>query len=70
MCKVTLKFICDMLYIKGEITFEMYEDVMCTEEPKDLDKIIDKLIRGAYDGSQGKNRTIEKRTEIIEICRT
>ena len=48
MDRVSLKFIADLLYIKGDICFQEFDDIMNASEPQDLDNIIDKLIRGDY----------------------
>ena len=48
MDKITLKFLADVLYIKGWICFEMFEDIMEAKIPDDLDDIVEKLIKGEY----------------------
>lgn len=48
MDKICLKFLADVLYLKGFICFEEFEDVMDATIPADLDNITDKMIRGEY----------------------
>ena len=48
MDKVVLKFLADVLYIKGFICFEEFDDVMNSKNPTDLDDIVEKIIRGEY----------------------
>ena len=48
MDKVVLKFLADVLYIKGAICYEMFEEIMDAKTPIDLDNIIEKMIRGEY----------------------
>ena len=48
MDKIVLKFLADVLYIKGFICFEEFDDVMNSKNPTDLDDIVEKMIRGEY----------------------
>lgn len=48
MDKVVLKFLADILYLKGIICWEEFEDIMESKIPSDLDKITDKIIGGDY----------------------
>lgn len=48
MDKVVLKFLADVLYIKGIICFEEFEDIMDAKTFYDLDNIIEKMIREEY----------------------
>jgi hypothetical protein len=48
MDKVVLKFLADLLYIKGIICFEEFEDIMESHTFYDLDTIIEKMIREEY----------------------
>lgn len=48
MDKVVLKFLADILYIKGIICFEEFDDVMNSKDFTDLDNITEKMIRGEY----------------------
>lgn len=48
MDKITLKFLADVLYIRGLICFEMFDDIMEAKIPEDLDDIVEKFIRGTY----------------------
>lgn len=49
MDKLTLGFIADILYIKGVICFEEFEDIQSVKHPSDLNDIIEKMLRGEYD---------------------
>lgn len=48
MDKITIKFFADLMYIKGIICFDEYEDIMscCTEGC--LDKVIEKMLKDEY----------------------
>lgn len=46
--KITLKFIADVLYLKGHICYEELEDIYDAKTPEDLDVIFDKMMRGEY----------------------
>lgn len=48
MDKIILKFLADVLYIKEKLCYEEYEDIMNVKTPDDLDKIVDKMLRGDY----------------------
>ena len=48
MDKVTLKFIADLLYVKGDVCYEEYEAIMDSCTPSDLDNVIDKMLRGDF----------------------
>lgn len=48
MDKVTLKFLADVLYIKGILCYEEFEDIMDAKTFVDLDKIIEKMLRSEY----------------------
>lgn len=48
MDKVVLKFLADVLYVKGFIYFDEFEDIMDASTPEDLDVIVDKMLRGEY----------------------
>lgn len=48
MDKIVLKFLADILYLKGIICFDEYDDILESRDYSDLDKIIDKMIRGNY----------------------
>ena len=48
MDKITLGFLTDVLYIKGIICFEEYEEIMDSSTAPDLDKIVEKMLRDEY----------------------
>lgn len=48
MDKLVLGFMADVLYLKGIICFEEFEDIMNVKHPSDLQDIVDRLLRGKY----------------------
>ena len=46
--KVLLKFISDLLYLKGLICFEEYEDIMSMSCCSDCDVVIEKIFKEEY----------------------
>ena len=52
MDKITLKFLADILYIKGFIYHEEYEDIMSAQTISDLDYIVDRMLRDGYKPSK------------------
>ena len=46
--KITLKFLADVLYIKGVICSEELEDILEVKTIEDLDNIIDKMLDDEY----------------------
>lgn len=48
MDKLTIGFVADILYLKGIIGFEEFQDILNAKEPSDLQSIVDKLIGGKY----------------------
>ena len=50
MDKVILKFIADVLYVKGVICFQEFEDIMDASIPSDLDIIVEKILCSEYNG--------------------
>lgn len=48
MDKITLKFLADVLYIKGVLCSEELEDILEVKTIDDLDHIIDKMLDDAY----------------------
>lgn len=48
MDKIGLKFLADVLYIKGFICFEEFDAIMEACNPDDLDDIVEKMIRGEF----------------------
>lgn len=48
MDKTAIGFITDILYIKGVICFEEFDDIMEAKYPTDLQDIIEKMLRGEY----------------------
>lgn len=50
MDKILLKFISDVLYLKGVICFDEYEDIMRSSTPHDLDEVIEKIFKEEYNG--------------------
>lgn len=48
MDKIGLKFLADVLYIKGFICFEEFDSIMEACNPNDLDDIVEKMIRGEF----------------------
>lgn len=45
---LAIGFIADILYLKGIILYEEFEDIMSAKDPADLQVIIDKIIGGKY----------------------
>ena len=48
MDKISLKFLADVLYIKGFICFEEFDAIMESKNASDLDDIVEKMIRGEF----------------------
>lgn len=48
--KLAIGFMADILYIKGIICYEEYEAVLEAKSPTDLDMIVDKMLRGEFNG--------------------
>lgn len=46
--KITLKFLADVLYIKGVLCSEELEDILEVKTIDDLDHIIDKMLDDEY----------------------
>jgi hypothetical protein len=46
--KLAIGFLADILYIKGIICYEEYEDVMNAEKAGDLDVIVNKMLTDQY----------------------
>lgn len=49
MDKILLKFFADVLYLKGIICFEEYDDIMDVKCFEDLDVVFEKMMREEYD---------------------
>ena len=47
--KDVVKFLADILYLKGVINFDEFEAIMESHNFFDLDKIVEKIIRGEFD---------------------
>ena len=47
-CKVILKFVSDLLYLKGFICYQEYEEILSSNCCVDLDVIIEKIIKERY----------------------
>lgn len=64
MDKVVLKFLADVLYIKGVIRYEEFEDIMESKDFSDLDNIVDKMLRSEYNVcKRGEGYTYKNATE-------
>lgn len=48
MDKIVLKFLADVLYVKGKLTLEEYEAIMQAKNSSDLDNIIDRMLRDDF----------------------
>lgn len=48
MDKAVTGFFADVLYIKGFLCWEEYEDIMSARDVMDLEKITDKMLREEY----------------------
>lgn len=48
MDKLILKFIADVLYLKGLLCYEELEAIMEVRNPSDLDDVFEKMIRGEF----------------------
>lgn len=46
--KVTIKFLADLMYVKGLLFYEEITDIYEARTPEDLDNIVDKMLRGEY----------------------
>ena len=66
MCRITLKFFADLLYLRGNISFEAYDDILSAKSPFDLDQIIEKDIRGEYCVKEQRNNKFKEKCKIIE----
>lgn len=54
MDKICLKFFADVLYIKGFLLYDEYEDIMEVESIDDLDVIVDKMLKEEYNPKRGE----------------
>ena len=61
--KVVLKFLADVLYIKGILSFDEFEDVMAVSSMSDLDVIVERMLCSEYNSY--KSAKNEKR-DIID----
>jgi hypothetical protein len=50
MDKCAIGFLADVLYIKGVICFEEFEDMQNVVHPSDLQDIVEKMLRSEYNG--------------------
>lgn len=48
MDKILLKFLADVLYLKGVICYDELDDIMDVRIPSDLDNIFEKMIGEEY----------------------
>ena len=48
MDKLTIGFLADVLYIKGVISYDEFEDMMYAVNASDLEGIVEKMLRGEY----------------------
>lgn len=48
MDKLTIGFIADILYIKGILYYDEFDDIMNAKQPSDLQDIVEKMLRGEY----------------------
>lgn len=48
MDKIVLGFIVDLLFLKGIICFEEFDDIMESKNIHDLDNVREKIMRGEY----------------------
>lgn len=46
--KLAIGFIADVLYIKGVICYEEFEDIQNAKHPSDLQDIVEKMLRSEY----------------------
>lgn len=46
--KLAIGFMAEVLYIKGHICFEEYEDILDVTSPGDLDTIVEKMLSEQY----------------------
>ncbi len=59
MDKISILFFADVLYVKGIIDIEEYEDIGAVVEPSELDIIVDKMLRGEYSKRRGEGIIIK-----------
>ena len=52
-CKGSVKFFADLLYLKGDICYEIYADILEATSIDSLHIIIEKEIRGEYNVYRG-----------------
>ena len=45
---VVLKFLADVLYVKGYIYFKEYEAILDSSTPEDLDKIVERMLHDDF----------------------
>lgn len=50
MDKTSIGFIADVLYIKGIICFEEYEDIQKSSNEEDIGVIVEKMLSEGYNG--------------------
>lgn len=48
MDKIVLKFIVDILYLKGILCYEEYSAILDIKEISDMDKHIEKMLKGDF----------------------
>lgn len=48
--KIAIGFMADILYIKGFICYEEFQSILDARTAGDLDGIIDKMLRGEFNG--------------------
>lgn len=48
MDKILLKFFTDVLYLKGVLCYDEFDDIMDCSRPEDLDNVFEKMMRGNY----------------------
>lgn len=68
MCvdKILLKFVSDVMYLKGVINFDELEDIMNCCDAFDLDMVFDKMMRGEYNAYRRGDFTITDGGESTE----
>ena len=48
MDKTTIGFLADVLYIKGIICFDEFDDIMNSKNASDLGDVVEKMLRDEY----------------------
>mgnify|MGYP001461202410 FL=1 len=57
--KLAIGFLADILYLKGIICFDEFEDIQNAKNAQDIERIVEKILGDEYDGRrQGEGYVI------------